>query len=209
FIFLVGMMVTPLVGIASISTQVSEAFAGLDRIRELREMETEDDLDRGLDSPEEIEGDVAFDNVSFEYEPDVPVLRDVSFHAPAGTRAARVGPSGAGKGTLIGLVRAFARPQTGRVVVDGRDLTQLKLRDYRSQIGVVLQDNFLFDGTIRENIAFSRPDATDEEVREAGRIAHCDEFVSRFEGGYDTIVGERGVKLSGGQRQRVAIARAI
>src|SRR5690606_17330562 len=156
FIFLVGMMVTPLVGIASISTQVSEAFAGLDRIRELREMETEDDLDRGLDSPEEIEGDVAFDNVSFEYEPDVPVLRDVSFHAPAGTTTALVGPSGAGKSTLIGLVMACARPQTGRVVVDGRDLTQLKLRDYRSQIGVVLQDNFLFDGTIRENIAFSR-----------------------------------------------------
>ncbi len=209
FIFLVGMMVTPLVGIASISTQVSEAFAGLDRIRELREMETEDDLDRGLESPRELDGDVAFEHVSFEYEPDVPVLRDVSFHAPAGTTTALVGPSGAGKSTLIGLVMAFARPQAGRVLVDGKDLAQLKLRDYRGQIGVVLQDNFLFDGTIRENIAFSRPDATDEEIRQAGRIAHCDEFVSRFEHGYDTVVGERGVKLSGGQRQRVAIARAI
>src|SRR5690606_9512671 len=145
----------------------------------------------------------------FEYEQDVPVLRDVSFHAPAGTTTALVGPSGAGKSTLIGLVMAFARPQNGRVLVDGKDLATLRLRDYRSQIGVVLQDNFLFDGTIRENIAFSRPDATDEEVREAGRIAHCDEFVSRFGDGYDTIVGERGVKLSGGQRQRVAIARAI
>ncbi|MHB1170844.1 MAG: ABC transporter ATP-binding protein [Longimicrobiales bacterium] len=209
FIFLVGMMVTPLVGIASISTQVSEAFAGLDRIRELREMETEDDLDKGLESPGEIEGDVVFDDVSFEYEPDVPVLRDVSFHAPAGTTTALVGPSGAGKSTLIGLVMAFARPKSGRVIVDGKDLTTLRLREYRSQIGVVLQDNFLFDGTIRDNIAFSRPDATDEEVREAGRIAHCDEFISRFDEGYDTVVGERGVKLSGGQRQRVAIARAI
>jgi len=209
FVVLVGMMVSPLVGIASISTQVSEAFAGLDRIRELREMETEDDLDRGLVAPEEIDGDVVFENVDFEYEQDVPVLRDVSFHAPAGTTTALVGPSGAGKSTLIGLVMAFARPQNGRVLVDGKDLATLRLRDYRSQIGVVLQDNFLFDGTIRENIAFSRPDATDEEVREAGRIAHCDEFVSRFGDGYDTIVGERGVKLSGGQRQRVAIARAI
>ncbi|HEU5207862.1 MAG TPA: ABC transporter ATP-binding protein [Longimicrobiales bacterium] len=209
FIFLVGMMVTPLVGIASISTQVSEAFAGLDRIRDLREMETEDDLDRGLEAPEDLEGDVVFDDVSFEYEPDAPVLRNVSFHAPAGTTTALVGPSGAGKSTLIGLVMAFARPQGGRVLVDGKDLTALRLRDYRSQIGVVLQDNFLFDGTIRENIAFSRPDATEEEIREAGRIAHCDEFVSRFEDGYDTVVGERGVKLSGGQRQRVAIARAI
>lgn len=209
FVVLVGMMVSPLVGIASISTQVSEAFAGLDRIRELREMETEDDLDRGLVAPEEIDGDVIFENVDFEYEQNVPVLRDVSFHAPAGTTTALVGPSGAGKSTLIGLVMAFARPQNGRVLVDGKDLAMLRLRDYRSQIGVVLQDNFLFDGTIRENIAFSRPDATDEEVREAGRIAHCDEFVSRFEDGYDTIVGERGVKLSGGQRQRVAIARAI
>ncbi|MGH7505394.1 MAG: ABC transporter ATP-binding protein, partial [Longimicrobiales bacterium] len=208
-IFLVGMMVTPLVGIASISTQISEAFAGLDRIRELREMQTEDDLDKGLDSPEDLEGDVVFENVDFEYEPDTPVLRDVSFHAPAGTTTALVGPSGAGKSTLIGLVMAFARPQTGRIVVDGRELWTLKLREYRSQIGVVLQDNFLFDGTIRENIAFSRPDASEEEVREAGRIAHCDEFVSRFELGYDTVVGERGVKLSGGQRQRVAIARAI
>jgi ABC-type multidrug transport system fused ATPase/permease subunit len=209
FVVLVGMMVTPLVGIASISTQVSEAFAGLDRIRELREMDTEDDLDRGLEAPEELQGDVVFEDVSFEYEPDVPVLRNVSFHAPAGTTTALVGPSGAGKSTLINLVMAFARPQTGRVLVDGRDLTTLRLRDYRSQIGVVLQDNFLFDGTIRENIAFSRPDAPDEEIREAGRIAHCDEFISRFENGYDTVVGERGVKLSGGQRQRVAIARAI
>ena len=209
FIFLVGMMVTPLVGIASISTQISEAFAGLDRIRELRELQTEDDLDRGLDPADDLDGDVVFENVSFEYEEGVPVLRDVSFHAPAGTTTALVGPSGAGKSTLIGLVMAFSRPKIGRVIVDGKELDSLRLREYRSQIGVVLQDNFLFDGTIRENIAFSRPGATEEEVREAGRIAHCDEFVSRFENGYDTIVGERGVKLSGGQRQRVAIARAI
>jgi subfamily B ATP-binding cassette protein MsbA len=139
----------------------------------------------------------------------VPVLRDVAFHSPAGTTTALVGPSGSGKSTLIGLVMAFHRPVQGRVLIDGQDLSGVRLRDYRQQLGVVMQDNFLFDGTIRENIMFSKPNASDEEVRTAGRIAHCDEFVMRFEKGYDTIVGERGVKLSGGQRQRVAIARAI
>ena len=139
----------------------------------------------------------------------VPVLRDISFHSPAGTTTALVGPSGAGKSTLIGLIMAFHRPQSGSIRVDGRELDRLKLRDYRRQLGVVMQDNFLFDGTIRENIAFSNPAATEDEIRRAGEIAHCDEFVNRFDNGYDTVVGERGVKLSGGQRQRVAIARAI
>jgi subfamily B ATP-binding cassette protein MsbA len=154
-------------------------------------------------------GEVAFEHVSFEYSKNTPVLRDVSFRATAGTTTALVGPSGSGKSTLIGLVMAFHRPRNGRVLVDGVDLASVKLADYRSQLGVVMQDNFLFDGTVRENIAYSRPDATDEEVRMVARVAHCDEFVETFEKGYDTVVGERGVKLSGGQRQRVAIARAI
>jgi subfamily B ATP-binding cassette protein MsbA len=133
----------------------------------------------------------------------------VSFHAPAGTTTALVGPSGAGKSTLIGLVMAFHQPGTGRVSVDGKDLARLRLAEYRRHLGVVPQDNFLFDGTIRENIAYARPEATDEEIRAAARVAHCDEFVERFEDGYETVIGERGVKLSGGQRQRVAIARAV
>ena len=137
------------------------------------------------------------------------MLKDVSFHAPAGTTTALVGSSGSGKSTLISLVMAFNRPKSGRILIDGRDLGSVRLRDYRRHLGVVLQDNFLFDGTIAENIGFSTPDATREEIEAVGRIAHCDEFVLGFEQGYDTIVGERGVKLSGGQRQRVAIARAI
>jgi subfamily B ATP-binding cassette protein MsbA len=210
YVFFVGLMVAPLVQIAAIGTQISEAFAGLDRIREVREMATEDEQRGGTTPLGDIEGDVAFDNVSFTYKgTETPVLNDVSFRSPAGTTTALVGPSGAGKSTLIGLVMAFNQPDTGRITVDRRDLGEIRLYDYRRQLGVVLQDNFLFDGTIRENIAFAKPGATDEDVRNAARIAHCDEFVDRFEKGYETIVGERGVKLSGGQRQRVAIARAI
>jgi subfamily B ATP-binding cassette protein MsbA len=209
YVMLVGAMVLPLVQIASIGTQITEAFAGLDRIREIRTLATEDDEDEQRAAIADVRGDVAFNGVNFEYEAGVPVLRDVSFHSPAGTTTALVGPSGAGKSTLIGLVMAFHRPQVGSVTVDDQDLTSLRLRDFRQQLGVVMQDNFLFDGTIRENIAFSKPDATEEEIRAAGRIAHCDEFVMRFDHGYGTIVGERGVKLSGGQRQRVAIARAV
>jgi subfamily B ATP-binding cassette protein MsbA len=209
FVMIVAWMITPMVQLASVGTQITEALAGLDRVRELRNTATEDDEDEQRAPVGELAGDVVFEQVTFEYEPGVPVLHDVSFHSPAGTTTALVGPSGSGKSTLIGLVMAFQRPKQGRVLVDGQDLAGLRLRDYRQQLGVVMQDNFLFDGTIRENITFSKPDATDEEVRTAGRIAHCDEFVNRFEKGYQTIVGERGVKLSGGQRQRVAIARAI
>ena len=209
YVVFVGMMVAPLAQIASISTQITEAFAGLDRIREIRMMPTEDDEDETRTGVAHVNGDVEFRHVDFEYEAGKPVLRNVSFHSPAGTTTALVGPSGSGKSTLIGLVMAFHRPVSGVILVDGEDLNTLRLRDYRRQLGVVMQDNFLFDGTIRENIAFSKPTATDEEIRAAGHIAHVDEFVSRFEMGYDTIVGERGVKLSGGQRQRVAIARAI
>jgi subfamily B ATP-binding cassette protein MsbA len=158
---------------------------------------------------EDIRGEVVFEDVTFEYNPDVPVLKHISFEAPAGSTTALVGSSGSGKSTLMSLVMAFNRPKEGRVLVDGRDLATLRLRDFRSRLGIVLQDNFLFDGTIADNIRFSRPDATRDEVKAVSRIAHCDEFIEGFEKRYDTIVGERGVRLSGGQRQRVAIARAI
>jgi subfamily B ATP-binding cassette protein MsbA len=204
-----ALMAMPVVQLANIGTQLSEAFAGLDRIRELRRMATEDQEDAGLAPLPEVDGAVEFDDVTFEYNAGVPVLRSVSFVAPAGSTTALVGSSGSGKSTLIGLVMAFARPLSGRVVVDGRDLRTVPLRDYRAHLGVVLQDNFLFDGTIAENIAYARPHASRDEIISVSRIAHCDEFIQGFEQGYDTIVGERGVRLSGGQRQRVAIARAI
>ena len=172
-------------------------------------MTTEDAADAPRAPVPPLRGDVVFDQVHFAYTPGVPVLKGISFTAPAGSTTALVGSSGSGKSTLISLVMAFNRPTAGRIVVDGHDLDTLKLRDYRSQLGVVLQDNFLFDGTIGENIAFSKPGATADEIRAAARVAHCDEFIARFDGGYATVVGERGVKLSGGQRQRVAIARAI
>lgn len=172
-------------------------------------MATEDADEEGREPLTAIAGEIAFEDVSFEYNESVPVLKHVSFRAAAGSTTALVGSSGSGKSTLISLVMAFNRPLSGRVTVDGRDLASIRLRDYRTQLGVVLQDNFLFDGTIAENISFAHPHATREQIIAAARIAHCDEFVSGFAGGYDTIVGERGVKLSGGQRQRVAIARAI
>ena len=204
-----ALMALPVVQLANIGTQISEAFAGLDRIREIRRMATEDQEDAGLAPLPDVRGEVEFDDVTFAYTAGVPVLRHVSFHAPAGSTTALVGSSGSGKSTLISLVMAFNRPQQGRVLVDGRDLTTVPLRDYRGNLGVVLQDNFLFDGTIAENIAYARPHAGREDIKAVSRIAHCDEFVEAFEQGYDTIVGERGVRLSGGQRQRVAIARAI
>jgi ABC-type multidrug transport system fused ATPase/permease subunit len=208
YVALTGMMAAPLVQLASIGTQISEAFAGLDRIREVMSMDTEAD-ESGAEPLGPLRGDLAFEGVSFEYEPGSPVLRDVSFVAPAGTTTALVGSSGSGKSTLLSLVMGFNRPKSGRVTVDGRDLATLRLDEYRRRLGVVLQENFLFDGTIAENIAFSRPNAAREEIREVARTAHCDEFAERFANGYDTVVGERGIKLSGGQRQRIAIARAI
>lgn len=209
YLIFIALVTFPLVQIANIGTQLTEALAGLDRIRELKDMATEDQQDASKAAVPVIRGDVRFDNVWFEYEKDVPVLKGVSFDAPAGTTTALVGSSGSGKSTLISLVMAFARPQQGRIMVDDADLDQLKLHDYRSHLGVVMQDNFLFDGSVRDNIAFTRPDATDAQVLEVSRIANVDEFVQGFPDKYDTIVGERGVKLSGGQRQRVAIARAI
>jgi subfamily B ATP-binding cassette protein MsbA len=209
YVFFVGLVALPLINIASIGTQITEAFAGLDRIHELRRMTTEDAEDATREPQGTIRGDVAFERVTFAYKPGVPVLKDVSFRAPAGSTTALVGSSGSGKSTLVSLVLAFNRPEQGRVLVDGRDLNSIRLADYRTQLGVVLQDNFLFDGTIAENIAFARPHASRAEIEAVARIAHCDEFIEQFDEKYDTVVGERGVKLSGGQRQRISIARAI
>jgi ABC-type multidrug transport system fused ATPase/permease subunit len=209
YIFFIGLVAAPLVSIASIGTQITEAFAGLDRIREIRDLATEDARDASKSAVPEVHGEIEFQNVDFEYVEGVPVLKDVSFRSPAGSTTALVGSSGAGKSTLIGLVMAFNQAKRGKLLVDGKDLETLKLHEYRGHLGVVMQDNFLFDGTIRDNIAYARPDATDDEVRAVAKVAHVDEFVETWEKKYDTIVGERGVKLSGGQRQRVAIARAI
>ncbi|MGE5413777.1 MAG: ABC transporter ATP-binding protein [Syntrophomonadaceae bacterium] len=209
FTLYLGLLVGPVVQIVSIGSQVTEAFAGLERIRELRDEIAEDAGDASREPLDRLDGRVEFRDVTFEYEKDVPVLRGISFESSPGTVTALVGPSGAGKSTIIGLVAAFYRPTGGTILVDGRDLSRVRLTDYRAQIGVVFQDNFLFDGSVYENIAYSRPDAPREAVLKAGAIARCDEFVEKLPEGYDTIVGERGVKLSGGQRQRVAIARAI
>jgi len=209
YMIFTGLVAAPLVEIASIGTQITEAFAGLDRIREIRHMATEDEDEAQRAELGHIEGEISFRDVSFEYNDNTPVLRHVSFVAPAGSTTALVGSSGSGKSTLISLVMAFNRPLSGEITLDGRDLSSIRLKDYRNQLGVVLQDNFLFDGSIAENIAFSHPHATREEIIAASQIAHCEEFIEGFVDGYDTIVGERGVKLSGGQRQRVAIARAI
>lgn len=206
FTFYVG---APLVGFANIATQFSEAFAGLDRIQEIMNKPTEDEEDRNREPVTNLEGRVAFDDVCFEYDEDVPVLKNVSFDSAAGTTTALVGSSGSGKSTLIGLVMAFNRPKSGRVLVDDKDMATLRLRDYRANLGLVLQENFLFDGTIAENISYAQPGASRDDVIRVSKIAHCHEFISEFDEGYETVVGERGVKLSGGQRQRVAIARAI
>jgi len=209
YVFFLGLLLAPVVRIADTSTQLSEAFAGLDRIRELRGIATEDDLDVDRAPMPTIQGGVEFQDVRFEYPGGTPVLKGISFHAPAGSTTALVGPSGAGKSTVIGLVMAFHFPSSGRILVDGHDLATVRRREYRSHLGVVLQENFLFDGTIAENIAYARPAAGRDEIVAAARAAHCDRFVRDLEKGYDTRVGERGVKLSGGERQRVAIARAI
>ncbi|HVE73390.1 MAG TPA: ABC transporter ATP-binding protein [Thermoanaerobaculia bacterium] len=209
YIFFTGLMAAPVMSIASIGTQITEAFAGLDRIREVMRQRTEVDDDASREPIEVMRGDIEFEDVSFEYVPDVPVLKHVSFTAPAQTTTALVGSSGSGKSTLISLVMAFNRATGGRVLIDGRDLATLRLFDYRSHLGIVLQDNFLFDGSILENIRYGNPHATMEDVVAVAKLAHIDEFVEPLEQKYDTIVGERGIKLSGGQRQRIAIARAI
>ncbi len=206
FTFLLAL---PVVELTSIGTQITEAFAGLDRIREVMEMETEDEEDREKQPLPKVDGAIDFENVNFEYEENVPVLKGVSFHSEAGKTTALVGSSGSGKSTILSLVLNFIQPKQGRILIDGKDLQTVKLRDYRKHLGVVLQDNFLFDGTILDNIRFSNPEASLEEIKEVCRIANADEFIEKFPDAYNTIVGERGVKLSGGQRQRIAIARAL
>ena len=209
FTAFLAFLIAPIVGIVNIGTQLSEAMAGLERTREvLRERPEDEDPERTRELGPII-GDVAFENVQFAYNPERTVLHGISFEAKPGTVTAFVGPSGSGKSTTIGLIAAFHKPTTGRILVDGQDLNQIRLSPYRVQLGVVLQETFLFDGTIRENVMFSRPNATEAQFLEACRIARVDEFAETQENGYDTIVGERGVKLSGGQRQRLSIARAI
>jgi subfamily B ATP-binding cassette protein MsbA len=209
YIFFIGIVAAPLISVASIGTQITEAFAGLDRIREILDMETEDEADAHKAPLGTVNGDIGFEDVWFEYTPGQPVLKGVSFQAAPGTTTALVGSSGSGKSTLTSLVMAFNRPLKGRILVDGRDLDSVPLRDYREQLASVLQENFLFDGTIADNIGYASPGASQEEIKHAARVAHCEEFILKFPDGYDTIVGERGIKLSGGQRQRVSIARAI
>ncbi len=202
-------LVAPVVQVVGIGTQLTEAIAGLDRTREVLAEKPEDEDPRRTVQLDEIVGNIRFENVDFSYEIGRPVLHDVSFESQPGTVTALVGSSGSGKSTIIGLVAAFHNPNSGKVYVDGVDLATVRLDSYRTRLGVVLQDSFLFDGTIYENVVFSRPDSTREQVLEACRIARVDEFAERFDDKYDTVVGERGVKLSGGQRQRISIARAI
>ena len=203
------MLIAPVFQIVAIGTQLTEAITGLERSREILNEKAEDE-DVGRDKViGRINGEVIFENVDFSYEPGKQILFDINLVSLPGTVSALVGPSGAGKSTIIGLIAAFYKPERGRVLVDGTDLATVKLSSYRTQLGVVLQDTFLFDGSIRENVAFARPDASEKEIMEACRIARVDEFAESFEKKYDTVVGERGVKLSGGQKQRVSIARAI
>ena len=231
FTFLLGM---PVIELAAIGTQITEALAGLDRIREVMAMTTEDEQDSSKQALAHADGKIEFDNVEFEYDEGVPVLKGISFTAEAGTTTALVGSSGSGKSTILSLVLNFIQPSKsdaftrseevddetpeerlkasllpGQILIDGKDLQSVKLRDYRDKLGVVLQDNFLFDGTILDNIRFSNPGANLEQIKEISRVANADEFIEKFPNGYETIVGERGVKLSGGQRQRIAIARAL
>src|ERR1700678_709676 len=204
-----GLLVAPVFQIVGIGPQITEALAGLERTRGVLNENLEDESPNRTERLGRITGQVIFEDVGFSYDTGKPVLHDVSFESEPGTVAALVGPSGAGKSTVIGLIAAFYVPTSGRILVDGHDLSLVRLDSYRSQLGVVLQETFLFDGTIRENVAFSRPDSSEEEILAACHIARVDEFAETFEKKYDTIVGERGVKLSGGQRQRVSIARAI
>ncbi|MFZ9504866.1 MAG: ABC transporter ATP-binding protein [Cyclobacteriaceae bacterium] len=209
FILFLGFLIAPIVQMSNIGSQLTEAFAGLDRTEELMSIPSEDDPEIRTEKIGAIKGDIRFENVSFSYEEGKEVLKQVTFEAPAGSLTALVGSSGSGKSTIAGLAASFLVPQSGTITVDGIDLTKISLETFRSQLGVVLQDDFLFDGTIRENILFARPKATEQELQQAVDAAYVQEFASRFEKGLDTVIGERGIKLSGGQRQRLTIARAI
>ena len=209
FIFLLGLLVAPIVQMSNIGSQLTEALAGLDRTQELMTMEEENESDVRTEVIDKIEGDMIFNDVSFSYEKSKEVLHDISFEAPSGSVTALVGSSGSGKSTIAGLAATFLNPTKGKVTIDGIDLSTVNLSSYRSLLGVVLQDDFLYEGTIRENILFPRPDAKEEELIEAVKGAYVNEFTDRFEDGLETVIGERGVKLSGGQKQRISIARAL
>ncbi len=209
FIAYLAVVVAPLLQMSNIGSQITEAFAGLDRTEEIMQTASEEDDDARTVALEKIEGNVKFNNVSFAYEDENDVIKGINFDAPAGSVTALVGSSGSGKSTIAGLVATFLNPRDGKITVDGTDLSTVQLRSFRRKLGVVLQDDFLFEGTIRENILFARPEATEEQLQAAVKAAYVNEFTDRFEEGLNTVIGERGVKLSGGQRQRIAIARAV
>ena len=209
FTLFLGFMIAPIVQMSNIGSQLTEAFAGLDRTQELMGIDEENNLKTRTISLDKIKGNITFNNISFSYDDTTEVLRNISFEAPQGSVTALVGSSGSGKSTIAGLVTAFLNPNSGQVLIDEIDLSKVDLKSFRSQLGVVLQDDFLYEGTIRENILFPRPKASEEDLLEAVEGAYVNEFTDRFENGLDTVIGERGVKLSGGQRQRISIARAL
>jgi subfamily B ATP-binding cassette protein MsbA len=209
FTLYLGFLIAPIVQMSNIGSQITEAFAGLDRMEEVLHLEKEGEETGRTQIVENMKGNISFKDVSFSYDEYLEVIKGISFEAPAGSVIALVGSSGSGKTTIAGLAASFLKPKSGKVLVDGHDLATIKLDSYRSQLGVVLQDDFLFEGTIKDNILFPRPEASEEDLMAAVKAAHVKEFSDRFEAGLDTLIGERGVKLSGGQRQRVAIARAL
>ena len=209
FTLYLGFMIAPIVQMSNIGSQLTEGFAGLDRTEEIMNMESEHDTEERVIELEAVNGDIAFENVSFAYEENKEVIHNINIHAPKGSVTALVGSSGSGKSTIASLVSSFLTPQSGKITIDGKDLSTVTLNSYRKHLGVVLQDDFLFEGTIRENIIFPRPNANEEAIQAAVKAAYVNEFTDRFEKGLETVIGERGVKLSGGQRQRIAIARAV
>ncbi len=209
FTLFLGFMIAPIVQMSNIGSQLTEAFAGLDRTQELMSIPEENDVKSRFLKLNKIDGNVTFKNISFSYDDKTEVLHSISFEAPKGSVTALVGSSGSGKSTIASLASAFLNPSSGQILIDGNDLSKVDLKSFRSQLGVVLQDDFLYEGTIRENILFPRPEASENELLEAVAGAFVDEFTDRFENGLNTIIGERGVKLSGGQRQRISIARAL
>jgi subfamily B ATP-binding cassette protein MsbA len=209
FTFLLGLMIAPILQMSNIGSQLTEALAGLDRTEELMNMSAEEEDENRTIALENMKGEIIFDNVCFAYEAGKEVLNNISFKVSAGSVTALVGSSGSGKSTIAGLSATFLNPGSGKITIDGQDIAKVKLSSYRQHLGVVLQDEFLFEGTIRENILFPRPNATEQELQNAVKAAYVNEFTDRFEDGLNTLIGERGVKLSGGQRQRLAIARAI
>jgi ABC-type multidrug transport system fused ATPase/permease subunit len=209
FTLLLGFMIAPIVQMSNIGSQLTEALAGLDRTEELMNMEAEEDNENRTIVLDDLKGEIIFDDVSFAYEKGKEVINNISFKVPSGSVTALVGSSGSGKSTIAGLSATFLNPKSGKITIDNQDISKVKLNSYRKNLGVVLQDEFLFEGTIRANILFPRPNATEEELQNAVKAAYVNEFTDRFDNGLDTLIGERGVKLSGGQRQRLAIARAI